>query len=103
MPVLTLFSMLAYQPNAFLTFSLPLPSHHPFPSFLVVGPHRSLLSPGPLVSINQKSIAGDVSMERSYLTQAVTAQAVSDFLLLYDTSLFFFASQLIDLLWTGED
>jgi len=52
MPVLTLFSMLAYQLNAFLAFSLPLPSHHPFPSFLVVGTHRSLLTPGPLVTIN---------------------------------------------------
>ena len=52
MPVLTLFSMLAYQHNAFLAFSLPLPSHHPFPSFLVVGSHRSLLSPGPHVTIN---------------------------------------------------
>ena len=33
-------SILAYQPSAFLAFSLPLLSHHPFPSFLVVGPHR---------------------------------------------------------------
>jgi len=56
MPVLTLFSMLAFQPNAFLAFSLPLPSHHPFPSFLVVGPHRSLLSPGPLVTINNQEL-----------------------------------------------
>ena len=54
MTLLTLFSMLAYQPNAFLAFSLPLPSHHPFPSFLVVGPHRILLSPGPLVTINNQ-------------------------------------------------
>jgi len=59
MPVLTLFSMLAYQPNAFLAFSLPLPSHHLFPSFLVVGPHRSLLSPGPLVT-NPQSISFEV-------------------------------------------
>ena len=50
---MTLFSMLAYQPNVFLAFSLPLPSHHPFPSCLVVGPHRSLLSPGPLVTNKQ--------------------------------------------------
>ena len=54
MPVSTLFSLIAYQPNAFLAFSLPLPSHHLFPPFLVVGPHRSLLSPGPLVTINNQ-------------------------------------------------
>ena len=36
-------SVLAYQPSAFLAFSLPLLSHHPFPSFFVVGPHRLLI------------------------------------------------------------
>jgi len=44
----------AYQPSTFLAFSLPCLSHHPLPSFLVVGPHRSLLSPGPLVTINNQ-------------------------------------------------
>ena len=45
-------SILAYQPITFLAFSLPLISHLSFPSFLVVGPHKSSLSPGPLVIIN---------------------------------------------------
>ena len=35
--------------------------------------------------------------------QPVHAQAVSDFLLLYDSSPFFFVSELMDLLLTGED
>jgi len=35
--------------------------------------------------------------------QSVRAQAVSDFLLQYDNSLFFFVSELMDLLLTGED
>ena len=48
--MLTLFSMLAYQPNAFLAFSLPLLSHHLFPSSFAVGPHRRSLSPGPHVT-----------------------------------------------------
>ena len=48
MPVMTL-SIFAYQPNAFLAFSLPLLSRHPFPLFFV-GPHRSLQSSGPLVT-----------------------------------------------------
>ena len=47
-------SIHAYQPSAFLAYSLPLLSHHPFPPFLVVGPHRSLLSPGPLVTSNNQ-------------------------------------------------
>ena len=42
-------------------------------------------------------------MERPYLTQPVRAQAVADFLLQYGTSLFFFVSELMDLLLTGED
>ena len=42
-------------------------------------------------------------MERPYLSQPVRAQAVSDFLLQYDNSLFFFVSELMDLLLTGED
>ena len=54
MPVLTLFSMLAYQPNAFLAFSLPLLSHLLFPSSFAVGPHRRSLSPGPHVTINNQ-------------------------------------------------
>jgi len=47
--------------------------------------------------------AGDFSVERPYLTQSVRAQAVSDFLLQYDNSLFFFVSELMDLLLTGKD
>jgi len=50
-------SILAYQPSAFLAFSLPLLSHHPFPLFLVVGPHRSLLSPGPPVTNKQTQLS----------------------------------------------
>ena len=42
-------------------------------------------------------------MERPYLTQPVSAQAVSDFLLQYDNRLFFFVSELMDLLLAGED
>jgi len=38
-----------------------------------------------------------------HLTQPVRAQAVSDFLLQYDNSLFFFVSELMGLLLTGED
>ena len=49
------------------------------------------------------NFAGNFSVERSYLTQPVSAQAVSDFLLHYDNSLFFFVSELMDLLLTGED
>jgi len=47
--------------------------------------------------------AGDFSVERPYLTQPVIAQAVSDFLLRYDNRLFFFVSELMDLLLAGED
>jgi len=47
--------------------------------------------------------AGDSSVERPYLTQTVRAQAVSDFLLQYNNSLFFFVSELMDLLLTGDD
>jgi len=46
--------MLAYQPNAFLAFSLPLLSHLLFPSSFAVGPHRRSLSPGPHVTINNQ-------------------------------------------------
>ena len=46
---------------------------------------------------------GDFSVERPYHTQPVSAQAVSDFLLQYDNSLFFVVSELMDLLLTGED
>jgi hypothetical protein len=46
---------------------------------------------------------GEFSVERPYLTQPVCDQAVSDFLLQYDNSLFFFVSELMDLLLTGED
>jgi len=42
-------------------------------------------------------------VERPYLTQPVDAQAVSDFLLQYDNILFFFVSELMDLLLAGED
>ena len=42
-------------------------------------------------------------MERPCLTQPVRAQAVDDFLLQYDNSPFFFVSELMDLLLTGED
>ena len=37
---------------SFLAFSLPLLSHLSLPLILVVVPHRILLSPGPLVTIN---------------------------------------------------
>ena len=47
--------------------------------------------------------AGNFSMERLYLTQPVCAQAVADFLLQYDNSLFFFVSELMDLMMTGEE
>ena len=50
-----------------------------------------------------QSFAGDFSVERPYLTQPVSAQAVSDFLLQYDNSLFFYVSELMDLLLTGKD
>jgi len=48
-------------------------------------------------------IAGDFSVEQPNLTKPVNAQAVSDFLLQYDNILFFFVSELIDLLLTDED
>ena len=38
-----------------------------------------------------------------YLTQPISAQAVSNFLLQYDNSLFFFVFELMDLLLTGKD
>ena len=44
--------------------------------------------------------AGDFSVQRPYLTQPVRDQVVSDFLLQYDNSLFFFVSELMDLLLT---
>ena len=44
--------------------------------------------------------AGDFSAER---TRPVSAQAVSDFVLQYDNNLFFFVSELMDLLLTGDD
>jgi len=48
--------------------------------------------------------AGDFPVvTRPYLTQPVSAQAVSGFLLQYDNSLFFLMSELMDLLLTGED
>ena len=50
MPVMMLILFLPSQLCAFLAFSLPLLSHLSFPSILVVGPHRSLLSPGPPVT-----------------------------------------------------
>jgi len=45
--------------------------------------------------------AGAFSVQLPYLTQQVHAQAVSDFLLQYDNSLFFFVSEIMDLLLTG--
>ena len=39
--------------HTFLALSLPFLSHLSFPSILVVGPHRSLLSPGPVVTIKE--------------------------------------------------
>ena len=48
-------SVLALSALCFLAFSLSLPSHLSFPSILVVGPHKNLLSPGPLVTINNQS------------------------------------------------
>jgi len=47
--------------------------------------------------------AGDFSVERPYLTQPVSAQAASGFLLQHDNIFFFFMSELKDLLLTGED
>jgi len=47
--------------------------------------------------------AGDFSVERPYLKQPVDAQAVSDFLLQYDNRLFYFVSELMDLLLTSKD
>jgi len=47
--------------------------------------------------------AGDFPVERPYLTQPVSTQAVSDFLLQYDNTLFFFVSELMDLLLACED
>ena len=47
--------------------------------------------------------AGDFSVERPYLTQPLAVRAVSDFLLQYDSSLFFFVPELMDLLLAGED
>jgi len=41
--------------------------------------------------------------QRSYLTQPVIAQAISDFLLQWDNILFLFVSGLMDLLLAGED
>ena len=52
---MTLILFLPSQLCAFLAFSLPLLSHVSFPSILVVGPHWKLLSPGPLVTINNQS------------------------------------------------
>ena len=50
-----------------------------------------------------QSICGDFSVERPYLTQPVRAQAVFDVLLQCDNKLFYFVSELMDLLLTGED
>jgi hypothetical protein len=47
--------------------------------------------------------AGNFSVERPYLTQPVRAQAVADFLLQYDNSLFILVSERMDLLLTGKD
>ena len=47
--------------------------------------------------------AGDFSVEQPYLTQPVSAQAVSDFLLQYDNSLFFYVSELMGLLLAYKD
>ena len=48
MPVMTLILFLPSQLCAFLALFLPFLSHLSFPSIIVVGPHRSLLSPGPI-------------------------------------------------------
>ena len=50
MPVMTLILFLPSQLCTFLAFSHPLLSHLSFPSILFVGPHRSLLSPGSILS-----------------------------------------------------
>jgi len=42
---------------AFLAFPLSCLSHLSFPSILVVGPHRRLLSPGPLVTISNQHLS----------------------------------------------
>ena len=56
MPVTTLILFLPPRLCAFLAFSLPLLSHISFSSNLVVGPHRTLLSPGPLVTNNSQVV-----------------------------------------------
>jgi len=48
MPVMTLILILPSQLCAFQALPLPLLSHLSFPSILVVGPHKSLISPGPI-------------------------------------------------------
>ena len=50
MPVMTLILFLPFQLCTFLALFLPFLSHLFFPSIIVVGPHRSLLSPGPILS-----------------------------------------------------
>jgi len=50
MPVKMLSLFLPSQLCTFLALSLPFLSHLSFPSTIVVGPHRSLLSPGPIYS-----------------------------------------------------
>ena len=72
---MTLILFLPSQLCAFQAFSLPLLSHHPFPSIFVVGPPRSLLSPGLLVTNKQTCLL-------------YNAQAVPDFLLQYDNITF---------------
>jgi len=51
MPVMTLILFLPSQLCAFLALPLPCLSQLSFPLILVVGPHRSLLFPGPIYSI----------------------------------------------------
>jgi len=52
-PVTKLILFLLSQLCAFLAFPLPCLSHLSFPLTTVVGPHRSLLSPGPLWQTNK--------------------------------------------------
>ena len=47
------------------TNKLPLLSHLSFPSVFVVGPHRCLLSPGPLVTINIQLVSPQRAVVKS--------------------------------------
>ena len=74
---MTLIMFLPSQLCASLAFSLPCLSHLSFPSIFVVGPHRSLLSPGPLVTNKQTTnplygvVNETLKMLPSYIKDAI--------------------------------